>query len=192
MALSSKSPNAIFMEIRKLSAALPRRYRIIRSYLTLLLSPSLPLFDWKEKKKKRFARLFFLIRDVEFDSHLIVPRLIRDRGFHCLSTTKLRLRIYRDDSSLCPRLSAERRLSTSKEYIRINCSQNIRVAIVDDENKIATPSGRQPSMKVETWLVREVDAWPLSIPHVGHVGKCARNANRSISRFVFALFFYSA
>lgn len=112
-------------------------------------SPFLSSFQLKGEEKKEICASL-LIRDVEFDSHQIVPRLIRDRGFHCLSTTKLRLRIYRDDSSLCPRLSAERRLSTSKEYIRINCSQNIRVAIANDENKIATPSGRQPSMKVET------------------------------------------
>lgn len=31
----------------------------------------------REKEKIRTSR------DAEFDSHLIVPRLIRDRGFHC-------------------------------------------------------------------------------------------------------------
>lgn len=155
---------------------------------TLRPPPSPFLFSIAEEKK-RFACLFSLARD--FDSHLIVPRLIRDRGFHYLSTTKLCLRIHRDNSSLRPMLSGERKLSTSKEYVRNNYSQNIQDAVADDENKIAMPSRRQPSMKVETWLVREVDGSPLSIPHVGHVGKCARNANRSISRIVFALFLFS-
>lgn len=189
--MSSKSPNAIFMEIRKLSAALPHRYCIILQATLQLFPPPFPSFRSRRRRDSR-ARLFSLLRDAEFDSHLIVPRLTRDRGFHCLGTTKLCPQIYCGDSSLSPTLSGERRLSTSKGYVHNNCSQNIRVAATDDENKIATPSGRQPSMKVETWLVREVDGWPLSIPHVGRVGKCTRNASRSISRFVFALFFYSA
>lgn len=190
MALSSKSPNAIFMEIRKLSAALPRRYCTMLSQLPYVRPPSLPLFDCGVEKKNRVS-LFSLARDAEFDSHLIVPRLIGDRGFHYLSATEPRsIRIYRDNSSLRPTLSGERKLSSSKEYVRSNYSQNIQeTPLPTTKIKSRRRPGRQPSMKVETWLVREADGWPLSIPHVGHVGKCARNANRSISRVVFALFF---
>lgn len=132
----------------------------LQATLQLLPPPSSPpppslFFDCGGEDSR--ARLISLLRDTEFDSHLIVPRLIRDPGFHYLGTTKL----HRDDSSLRPTLSGERRLSTSKGYVHNNCSQNIRVAATEDENKIATPSGRQPSMKVETWLVRVV-GWTAS------------------------------
>lgn len=151
MALSSKSPNAIFMEIRKLSlcAAPPPIRGALSRGSSFQFPPFFPLlFLSREKKKIRASR--------EFDSHLIVPRLIGDRGFHCWHNEALSANLSRRFLTSSAAFGRKETFHPRDTYN--NCSRNTRVALLATKIKShARTRGRRPSMKVETWLAREVD-----------------------------------
>lgn len=126
MALSSKSPNAIFMEIRKLflsarssAPADTRGSRAVSFPIPLCLS-LLPVARKGEDSRHRERR------EIRFASNR--AKADQRSRLSLLAQRKLSANLSRDDSSPRLALSGERKLSIQR--IRNNCSRNTRIALL--------------------------------------------------------------
>lgn len=131
MALSSKSPNAIFMEIRKLSTSSPPPilYDTLSQLSYTALLASLPLFDRAGQRRFRASssrrRIRFASNRAKADQRSLAFTVLAQRNSVRASIAVI-LRFVR-------RFREKGDFPHLKDNVRNNCSRNIRVAIADDE-----------------------------------------------------------